>query len=705
MRIKHLLLAITLVFACSVLFADKVELNDAHQVATKFYNQKYKVNFPQTTGDFYITETFINRENDEPLIYIFNFNNDGYAVVPADDAIYPVVGFSFEGAYDQATFPENAHYVINEFGKQVIYVRENSVRATAEVSMAWENLRSDDIEKLKFVRNNRDIDPMVFAMWNQDSPYNAMCPADPSGPGGHVYAGCVATAMSMIMYHWRYPEQGTGSHSYYAPGYGTQTANFGQTTYDYNGMVNSSDNTYNEMIALLQYHCGVAVDMNYSPNGSGAYNPSVTPAIKNYFGYASNAQIIYRGSLITWKAYLDQQMEWSQPVYYAGCDNSGCHAFVVDGTQEQSDDTYYHFNFGWSGSGNGWYLVTNAGGYNQDNAMVRNFIPDPANYPYAPPEEEVIITSLNGTLEDCSGPKDDYQDNISSSWLIDPQTETDSVSYIKIDFSRFATEADGDFVRIYDGPDTDSPMIGEFSGNDLPSAVVSENNQVLITFTTNASVTANGWLLTYKAYQPAWCSGMQTFTEPTGTFNDGSNNFYYNNNTACMFRITPEYTNETTLYFNYLDTEEDFDVVKVFDYDTQALLAEVSGNVIPDPIVSPSGQFFLTFNSNSSIRGIGWEVYYEVGNVGIEENSAFQNVKLYPNPAQNLVNISFRAPQANMLKVSIVTISGMLVYSNNIDNFSGTYSEAINVSGMARGVYFLNLLSDQGNLVKKLVIE
>jgi hypothetical protein len=279
------------------------------------------------------------------------------------------------------------------------------------------------------------------------------------------------------------------------------------------------------------------------------------------------------------------------------------------------------------------------------------------------------------------------------------------VSYIKIDFNRFATESDSDFLRIYDGPDTDSPLIGEYSGNDMPSTIVSEGNQVLVTFTTNASVTANGWLLTYKAYQPTWCGGMLTFTEPSGTFDDGSSTFYYKNNTACMFRITPEYASSTTLYFNFIDTEEDYDVVKVFDYDTQSLLAEVSGTEIPDPIVSPSGEFFITFNTNSSIRADGWEIYYEVENVGITENNVFEDVKLFPNPAQNLVNVSFRAPESRNLDVSIVTISGMMVFNQEVSNFNGTYSEAINISDMAKGIYFLSLKTDQGNLVRKLVIE
>ena len=570
---------------------------------------------------------------------------------------------------------------------------------------AWENLRAEDMDKLRFLGNTRDIDQMVLALWNQDSPYNAMCPADPNGPGGHVYAGCVATAMSMIIYHWRYPQQGTGSHSYYASGYGTQTANFGETNYDYYGMVNSSDTKYNEMIALLQYHCGVSVDMMYSANGSGAYSSSVPYAIKNYFGYANNAQIIYRGNLNTWKTNLNQQMELEQPVYYSGCDNGGCHAFVVDGMQEQTDDSYYHFNFGWSGSMNGWYLVTNAGGFNQDNAMVRNFIPNPANYPYPPPEEQLILTRLNGTIEDSSGPKDDYQNDLSCSWLIDPQTEFDSVSYIKIDFNRLATELDGDILRIYDGPDTDSPLLGEFSGTDIPTTIVSENNKVLVTFTTNQSVTDNGWLITYRAYQPSWCSGMLTFTEPSGTFEDGSSNFYYNNNSACMFRIIPDYAYETTLYFNYLDTEEDFDIVKIFDYDTQELLAEVSGTEIPEPIVSPSGQFFITFNSNSSIRSNGWEIYYASENVGITNINDPGNLRIYPNPAKDQLTITYTNIPSEQPMVTINSMTGAEVYSESLHNFDGTYNKTIDVSNLKKGIYMISIRNETGIIVKKLVIE
>ena len=705
MKFRSLLLLFTLMISFST-FAKKVELNEAQQIATKFYNQKFLVNYPGANASFNIIQTFVNKENNEAVIYIFNFSNDGYAVVPADDRLYPVVGFSFDSKYNLETIPDGARYTIGQFGKQVTYVRETDYTATAEVENAWNDLRSNGTDDLSFVENVRDMSPLVQCMWNQDDPYNAMCPADANGPGGHVYAGCVATAMSMLMYHWRYPQQGIGSHSYYASGYGTQTANFGATTYDFGGMVNSSDNTYNEMIALLQYHCGVAVDMMYGADGSGAYSQDVVPAIKSYFGYATNAQILYRGNLTTWKAYLTQQMDLEQPVYYSGDDGTSGHAFVVDGYQQQVDDTYYHFNFGWSGQMNGYFLVTDAGGFNQGNAMIRNFIPDPTKYPYNPPQLQTL-SWFNGTIDDCSGPKADYGNDINAQWLISPQTAIDSVSYIKLTFERFETEANADFVRVYDGGATDAPLIGEYSGNNLPAVVTSTGNKMLVVFTSNQSVTANGFIATYKAYMPSWCSGLQNFTEPEGSFDDGSGAFQYNNNSVCMWKIQPDYAFSTTLYFDNLDTEANTDVVKVYNLANQQLLATISGNEIPDPIVSTSGKFFITFNTNSSNRGQGWKISYASSNVGLNETekNTLTNLNIYPNPASKQINLAFDAQNTTSVVVSLVNVAGMKVYSETLTSFGGSYNQAINVTDFAKGIYFLNIRSENGNVIKKIVIE
>ncbi len=399
-------------------------------------------------------------------------------------------------------------------------------------------------------------------------------------------------------------------------------------------------------------------------------------------------------------------MDLEQPVYYSGQDNSGGHAFVVDGYQQQVDDTYYHFNFGWSGSGNGFFLVSDAGGFNQSNAMIRNFIPDPNKYPFTPPQLETL-TWFNGTIEDCSGPKADYANDLNCQWLISPQTEIDSVSYIKLTFERFETESNMDFVRVYDGETTDAPLLGEYSGSNLPAAVSSTGNKMLVVFNSNESGTANGWMATYKAYMPTWCTGMQNYTEPEGSFDDGSANFQYNNNSVCMWRIQPLYAYSTTLYFDYLDTEAGADVVKVYNLANQQLLATVSGNQVPDPIVSPSGQFFITFNTNSNVRGQGWKISYASSNVGINEAemATLSNLNIYPNPASKQLNLAFVAQNTSSVSISLSNVAGMKVYDQTISSHSENYTQTIDVSSFPKGMYFINIRSENGNVIRKIVIE
>jgi hypothetical protein len=707
MKFKNLLMTMALVFIFTGLFADKVEKKEAAEIANRFYNEKYQVNHPGTQANFYITESHTIELDGTEVIYVFNFSNDGYAVVPADDRIYPVVGFSFNATFNPDIAPDNWMYVLNNFGEQVKHVRQHKVEATAEVANAWTNLRSDERGNFSFLANNIEIGPLVLATWNQDYPYNYLCPADPQGPGGHVYAGCVATAMSMIMYHWRFPYQGTGSHTYYPAGYGQQTANFGESYYNYEAMTNSVSGAPNYDVGLLQYHCGVAVNMMYGHDGSGAYSQDVVGAIKNYFNYANNAQFLQRGGWAAWKAYLDQQMTELQPVYYSGRDNSNYgHAFVVDGMQEQTDDTYYHFNFGWGGSGNGWYLVTDAGGYTSNNGMIRNFIPNPDMYPYDPPEELVVLDHLQGTLDDCSGPKHFYHANQNSQWLISPQNETDSVSYIRITFDRFDTQENVDIVRIYDGADETAPLLGEYSGSEIPETIYSIGNEVLITFTTDDEVEATGWMLSYKAFQPTWCSGLTSHTAPNGTFDDGSGSFHYNNGTTCMWTIEPQWANTATISFNYFDTELDKDFLKVYDLATQELLANLSGQEIPEPITSPSGRFYLVFSSNNANRGMGWELNYEADNVGIDENAEiFDHLSIYPNPADKQLNISFVSQTSENVVVSLVNMTGVTMYENKLVSNNSAYNNAIDVSEFAKGIYILRIHSEESDVVRKIVIE
>ena len=316
--------------------------------------------------------------------YVFNVGSEGFVIVSADDSYRPIVGYSEEGAFNVDDMsPECAFYLntIAEGRSEGNNVMDPKVKAE------WESVMNTG--RLLSYNNGRKVDFLVQTRWNQNpAPYNSMCPADPLGPGGHDYVGCVATAMSQLMKYWNYPEHGQGSHSYicyarpgYAghPEYGTLYANFGETTYDWANMLNSyGNNNYTpeqgEAVATICYHCGVAVDMMYGNDvdeGSGAYSDDVPSAIYNYFLYTNQATLRSYSNLDQWKTMLKEQFDMGWPVYYSGSSSAGGHAFICDG---YDDADLFHFNWGWGGSGNGNFVV-NEIDYNNSMRCIINFVP------------------------------------------------------------------------------------------------------------------------------------------------------------------------------------------------------------------------------------------------------------------------------------------------------------------------------------------
>ena len=170
---------------------------------------------------------------------------------------------------------------------------------------------------------------------------------------------------------------GHGSHSYNHSTYGIQEANFGATTYNWEIMPISLGYQANDAakaVALLMYHCGVSVNMNFGPDGSGAYSKDVETALRKYFGYCS---AVYKErsqfSEDEWIAMLKSELDKSQPVYFSGTsDYGGGHAIVCDGYDEND---YFSFNLGWSGSGNDFYNINDVAGYHNNEAIVMNIKP------------------------------------------------------------------------------------------------------------------------------------------------------------------------------------------------------------------------------------------------------------------------------------------------------------------------------------------
>ena len=376
---KYLMSLLALVLGIGMVHANPVSLSQAKYVGQQFVQAKFEQSRQSDDLTWVYTGTSYRGE---ACFYVFNVGDDGFVMVSADDYFRPILGYSMEGVFPVDNMPEGLRYRLDA----IIDGRTGrSGNASPQVAAEWELVTQTG--RLMSRNGNRANEFLLTTKWDQNSPYNLYCPEYTGGPGGRCYAGCVATAMSQIMKYWNYPLQGQGSLTYNSggsPGYPYfpgLNANFGATTYDWDNMPaslsNSSAQVEKEAVGTLMYHCGVAVHMNYAPDGSGAQSTDVPGAISSYFKYTNQASYRERPnySYADWYKMLKEHIDMGWPVYYSGCDAGtpiGCHAFVCDG---YDDAGLMHWNFGWSGTGNTFIDFDEIEYSASRDAAVFNFVP------------------------------------------------------------------------------------------------------------------------------------------------------------------------------------------------------------------------------------------------------------------------------------------------------------------------------------------
>lgn len=373
------------------------------------------INVAQSAAKKFITARFaLERQNAAPQLvytglydafYVFNVGNNGFVIVAADNAYRPIIGYSDESAFDAANIPPALEYHLDGIAESIHRLGNEAV-ATPLVAAEWNSVLS--YGRLISRNGGRGTGYFCQTKWNQDYPYNCLCPEDPAGSGGHTYVGCLATAMSQLMRFWAYPVQGNGSHCYYHEDYGQICADFGNTTYDWDNMPNTlnSNSSDAEKLATgtLCFHCGVTIDMGYGPDGSGGASAPIPGVMHDYFNYSeANVQRSRNDyETKTWKTMVREQFDMGWPMYYGGCEDDGCHAFVCDG---YDDNDMFHFNLGWGGSSDGWYLIDDAPYTHPADAMF-NFVPAvvynatpsaPAGFSVVPVSDTELKTTLHWT--------------------------------------------------------------------------------------------------------------------------------------------------------------------------------------------------------------------------------------------------------------------------------------------------------------------
>lgn len=310
------------------------------------------------------------RTGDRPTVYVFNKADGGYCVVAADDAVGEILlGYTDSGSFDLDDMPQNVRLWLENYGRQVSY--EAAIDETEE---------GDDQEAPDADHTDKrpSVTPILRTKWGQSYPFNTHAP---EADGVRCPAGCVATAMAQVMFHYKWPACATGSVRYTpSADIGTISYTLDEHPFDWDAMEANighiTDPESADAVARLIYACGVAVLMQYSPTGSSSNYVTASRVMVNNFGYDCSMRCISRECYTSdeWLDMIHAELEADRPVLYAGYDSTSCgHAFICDG---YSSGGYYHINWGWKGNYNGYFRLSALdprradNGYNHEERMI-----------------------------------------------------------------------------------------------------------------------------------------------------------------------------------------------------------------------------------------------------------------------------------------------------------------------------------------------
>ncbi|AHM62120.1 Peptidase C10 family protein [Flammeovirgaceae bacterium 311] len=392
---RNLFLLIAALWCSTVLVqARQVPVEDAQLVALHYLQLVKPGANLRTAGSLQlayqeVSKTSAINARTTPLTYFYVFNigeNGGMIFVAGDDKVTPILGYTDAGSYDPKRMPPHFTKWLEYYKNEIRYAIQ-SLPQNEALQKEWTGLLKGTVSGTKAgaaAASTNGVNPLIASKWDQSPFYNQLCPYDDDARDRAV-TGCVATAMAQIMRYWEYPAKGSGFHSYNHERYGTLTANFSNTTYDWANMPMEL-NGNNTAVATLMQHVGISVDMNYDiaeRGGSGAYVVSdASPvqhcseyALKTYFGY-KDVRGVQRADYTqsAWIDLLKQQLSAGQPVLYAGFGSGGGHAFVCDG---YTDNNLFHMNWGWGGYADGYFAITaldpeggGTGGFNSGHQAV-----------------------------------------------------------------------------------------------------------------------------------------------------------------------------------------------------------------------------------------------------------------------------------------------------------------------------------------------
>ena len=327
----------------------------------------------KTVGSAPVLQSVTYDRTGTPALYIYTYSGDrGFMLLPADDAVAPLLGYSETNSFRLTDMPENLKSWMAYYTDQIEDARGSEPYVAVQTRAG----------------ERAPIQPLLKTTWDQGAPFNTECPYLGNR---RCVTGCVATAMAQVMKYWQYPASGKGSVTYRPESFEEDlTMDFSATSFDWENMLDVYGKTYNATqryaVATLMKACGYSVRMKYSPVESGAYSKDISTALINYFGYDQGLSRRDRADYTSqdaWDEMVYNDLIYSGPVIYSGQSTNGAHCFVCDG---YDGNGFFHINWGWGGMSDGYFLLNELtpnevgtgghyGGYNLQQSVVTGIMP------------------------------------------------------------------------------------------------------------------------------------------------------------------------------------------------------------------------------------------------------------------------------------------------------------------------------------------
>lgn len=412
---KRKLTITSAIFAAIAVSANPISPQNAETIATQYLVSGHTMQMVKMAARAKAVSGSVDVSKSAPYYIISRGYDQGYVIVAGDDCLPEILGYTETGNFDEDNLPPAFKAMLDTWQATVEAAQANGTNAPRNIS---------SVPALTASREN--IAPFTTSHWHQTGPYNDLCPTRDDN-GAKSMTGCVATAISQILYYWRRDLPSTlqaSTPTYGMDGYShasvTQSIPRG-TPLKWDLMLDSYNGApaeYNEAVATMVYAVGTASHLEYAIEGGTATSghiEDIPEAISTFFGM-NGGWVAYRSnySQEAWTQLIYEELAKRRPVMYTGVHpSSGGHAVYIDGYQQKND--LMHFNFGWGGQGDGYFtttLETGMNGFNDYQSCLINAYPKKWNmnislntpaHIYANIDNEIKVTVENNSTLDFSG--------------------------------------------------------------------------------------------------------------------------------------------------------------------------------------------------------------------------------------------------------------------------------------------------------------